>query len=94
MMYTWYVARKNTGDEAGAKEICNQAADAGCSWPYDVGCFKVMQNNQGDFYDGPIIDMGHFWPPCPTPWGPGPRLKMGYVPDPQVGCPIKDPGGS
>jgi|SaaInl4_150m_RNA_FD_contig_21_1769678_length_952_multi_5_in_0_out_0_3 hypothetical protein len=93
-MLLLYTARLNIGDKAGAMEICKRAASQGCKWPYTVGCYKYMDDGEdGDFYNGPIIDRGNFWPPCPTPWGPGPRLKAYYVPDPIVGRNIEDPRG-
>jgi hypothetical protein len=99
-----YDAFMETGLVDLANEICQFALDHGdeegkpCAWAIaSCGASHGYRSPGGEpsLAVGPIVDMGHFWPPCPVPDGiPGkdPRPPFAWsVSDPPDGVPVKDP---
>lgn len=90
----YYYQLLAAGEQEEAQSVCLAAAKRGCDWAVAI-CGQPhgykTPGGEPSLATGPIIDMGLFWPPCPTPWGPGPRFFVQAVADPGVGWYLKDP---
>jgi hypothetical protein len=86
-LYDAYLAK---GDIVNAMAKKKEAVAQGCDWALGVG-FHWAHGEPSFHLRAPMMPDITGWPPCPTPWGPGPKFSGAYVSDPVQGVVVPDP---
>jgi hypothetical protein len=88
-----YLIYQSMDDRKSAQAVCEEAKAKGCEWAKKACPTGFASSPNTDF--GPdlrgVFRPGVEWPPCPTPWGPGPQALRFPVPGAVYAEEIADP---